>query len=473
MTPQAATTSPDSIEAVIQEPKANVTLSGSSTPGTVSRSLVWFAASYCISIPTFLALQGLVSRQLDQQGYGYFVLITSTTVLLSQIGILGVHRAGLRDAARLDRGDREAQYKLRGDVRVVYRTWLPVVGTSGGVLLALATAGDMAAPNTLILMLVCSVLIIANGHQKIWSSLLRGFGATRSAAMLEGASTGGAIILAIQVATLGVAAYLGATLTLTGIMAIMALSFLLPLWIAYRQVDKIHTIDNERLTLARLRAVAKKNLAFTSTQISAFVAINLEIWIAASILSATDLAHFAAGQRLSLIVAGPLTALQIVMSPVIARLYHAQESATLITLLRGCATIASLSSLLVAAPMLLMPSPTLSFIFGEAYSDAGTVLILLTLGVVVNVITGLSAPLLAMTGHERRIAVVQWLSILLRLPTGFALGISAGSVGLALGSSVIAGLSWLWIMIEARRRLGINTLPSRRLDLRLLRRTVG
>lgn len=76
-------------------------------------ALVWFATSYAVAMLGYLVVNAAASRLLGRTDYGYFVIALTATTLIGQIGLLGVHRSGLREAARLEMTDDEGLRDLR------------------------------------------------------------------------------------------------------------------------------------------------------------------------------------------------------------------------------------------------------------------------------------------------------------------------------------------------------------------------
>jgi hypothetical protein len=81
--------------------------------------MVWFVGSYGVAIVGYVVLNAAASRLLGAQDFGYFVVAITATTLLGQIGLLGVHRSGLREAATMDLTDLEGLALLRRGVRAV------------------------------------------------------------------------------------------------------------------------------------------------------------------------------------------------------------------------------------------------------------------------------------------------------------------------------------------------------------------
>ena len=156
---------------------------------------VWFALSYGGAIVGYLAVFAFAARLLGDT-FGYFVIAVTVSTLLGQLGLFGVHRGGLREAARLHPDDEEGLRDLRRGVRAVSLVALPCMS----VLTATATFFVLQAANLharYALAAGMGVLVWLSGQQKLWANYLRGFGQVRFASLLEGRS-GGALTSGFQ-----------------------------------------------------------------------------------------------------------------------------------------------------------------------------------------------------------------------------------------------------------------------------------
>src|SRR4051812_11587037 len=69
---------------------------------SLGRSIAYFVPSYALAILGYLALNIVAARILGPGSFGYYAVLMSVTSLVGQFSLLGVHRAGLREAARAE-----------------------------------------------------------------------------------------------------------------------------------------------------------------------------------------------------------------------------------------------------------------------------------------------------------------------------------------------------------------------------------
>jgi O-antigen/teichoic acid export membrane protein len=216
----------------------------------------------------------------------------------------------------------------------------------------------------------------------------------------------------------------------------------------------------------------KRYWHFAANMLGGFLNSTVELWIAAWLLTASGVSLFSSAQRLSVLLAIPLVSLGVVFSPVVARLID-KDDARLERLLRTAATLAAAITAVLWVPMLVAPAWLLGLIYGDFFSEAAPILMLLTLGSVANVLTGLCGTALTMSRHERVVSIVQWVAVVLRVGLGCVAALQFGSVGLGASAAIVTSGMYLALWLITRRRMGISTQLTLRPSLKLLRQTSG
>jgi O-antigen/teichoic acid export membrane protein len=213
---------------------------------------------------------------------------------------------------------------------------------------------------------------------------------------------------------------------------------------------------------------------FLSSQVAVQINLSAEIFIAAALLSNTDTSMYSAGQRLALLLVVPLTSIQVVFSPVIARLaVQPDKQDTLQSLLRTGATVATAMTIVVALPILVAPGFVLDKVYGPGFEGAVPVVLLLSIGFIVNVVTGMAGSTLSMLGREGVTASTQWTGAVLRVVLGVLAAYWAGLAGLTCSALVVSVLIFISMWLRTRKTVGFFTHATIRPELGLLRRTTG
>ena len=191
-----------------------------------------------------------------------------------------------------------------------------------------------------------------------------------------------------------------------------------------------------------------------------------DVWLAGILLSDAEVGVYAATARLVLLVLFPLLISNVVLSPVVARLYARRQIADLERTVRVGATAAALPTLVIVGTLLLYGGPILGLVYGDPYQEGIWVLRILACGQVVNALVGVCGQVLLMTGNQRTMMTVTVLGGVVFFPAGAVACWFFGPVGLATVSALTtAGTNVaLWILV--RRRLGVWTHAT--LDLQMI-----
>jgi O-antigen/teichoic acid export membrane protein len=437
--------------------------------------MVWFVASYAVALLGYLGLNAVAGRWLGPGQFGYFVVVLTVTGLLGQVGLVGVHRSGLREAARLRNDESpEALARLRNGVRAIHLTTLPLTGLLGAGGTWFVASGQ-PLPTRLGLCCGVGLLIVLGGQQKMWANYLRGFGYVKLASLVEGRS-GGAFVAGTQALLVVAAWQLFPQWGLVGAVGAVAAGYALPILVARRAVTRRwQHLVGPRPHLARdLKGAVRRDWRFLSVQVATYLNISVDVWIAALLLTNVETSMFTAALRLAQLLQLPMTGLQVVFSPAIARLTAQEDHRDRVqALLRTGATLAAALTALVWLPMLIAPGLVLDVVYGPGFGSAVPVLLLLAAGFITNVLMGLAGTTLSMSGREGLAAQVQWAGVILRVVVGVPAAMLGGVVALAVTSTVTSTLVFVVMWMRTRRQTGVSTHVTLRPDLRLLRRTAG
>jgi len=442
---------------------------------SVRGALLWFSGSYGVALVGYLLINAVAGRFLGRASFGYFILAATTATIVGQLGLVGAHRSGLREGAKLrdglDRPGDAASTALLGElmagVRAVSRVTLPAVALTCGLV---AWFLARRQPDAAGLALVLVVMVWLAGQQMLWSHYLRGFGYVRLASLMDGRS-GGALVACLQATLLLVVWQRFPSLGLLGAFAALAAGYLVPVLLGWWVLRDVRRLAGPTGSIwSALGRTVRRDWRFASNQLAAYLNSTVELWLASAILLTVDVSLFGAASRLAMVLLIPLTGLQIVFAPIVARQLARGEVTELEAVLRTGATLATLVSAVLWLPMLLVPAPLLEVLFGAEFGGAATLLILLTIGNMPNVVSGLSGTVLTMSHHEGAMARLQWVTVLVRLVGGIIAvwlgGLPGLGVSAMVSSFVLYGISWRL----ARTRAGVVTHATARPHIGLLRK---
>ncbi|MEZ4607681.1 MAG: MATE family efflux transporter [Deinococcales bacterium] len=110
-----------------------------------------------------------------------------------------------------------------------------------------------------------------------------------------------------------------------------------------------------------------------------FVFTQADIWFISFYRSSEEIALYGAAVRLVQLVITPLLIVNAVLPPYISE-YHAKgQTRALEKLLQMTSSFAAIPALLILLSFLLFPKPMLGLIYGEFYSAAAAVLVVLSI----------------------------------------------------------------------------------------------
>ena len=247
-----------------------------------------------------------------------------------------------------------------------------------------------------------------------------------------------------------------------------------PVLVAWRRVQaRWCHVDGRGRLLHDLVSAVRRYWHFANNLLGGFLSSTVEIWLAAVILTAADLSLFSGAHRLSILLAIPLVSLGVVFSPVVSRL-EGGDRARLERLLRTGATMATITTAAVWVPMLVAPGPILGLVYGDGFAAGAPILLLLTVGGLAYVVSGMAGTALTMSRHEQVVATVQWVAVVLvhRSRSRRWTGVRSGRARTA-SAALLKTLLYVALWAIARRRMRLWTHPTLRPSLRLIRQTSG
>ena len=155
--------------------------------------------------------------------------------------------------------------------------------------------------------------------------------------------------------------------------------------------------------------------------------------------------------------ATPVAIINFVAFPVIARLFAEKDFVRLQHALTRLAQAQFGGVLLLCLPLLLIPGPLLSLVFGPGFVPASTTLQILAAAQLFTSGFGLNVALLNMTHHERRVTRAMAIGLAVNIAGVTLLTLAWGRNGAAVGVACALLCSNVVTWIDSRRMLGFET----------------
>lgn len=414
----------------------------------------WALVSRIAGLLASTAVAMILSRSLGPGEFGRFAVASSIAVGGSMCVTGGLNRAALRDiAARLAHDERGAARAVIVDSARA----LVIVGPVGVLVTALVGWPLLGLGRTLLL--TCA-LAFALGVLMITSDLLRPLGEYRMANAAAGPSGGalvafGFVVLAgwSQTRPQTADGALLLNLAAASVVAVAALTVFV-----LRARERTDAVGGRAARLPP-RPLLVAGLPFMLTQVSMFLGGQIDLWVAGGTLSEDDTGLYAAALRVMNVIRIPLAAAQLTLLATIPALVALGRMKELEARVRHAATLAMLPATLALLPCILLAGPLLAVAFGEEYRGAAPLLVVLSLGQLVNVATGLCGTVLNLGGYERLTLIYSIVALAVSATADHLAAVVFGVEALAVVSAATTAGSFVGLWWLAHKRLDVWTHP--------------
>jgi O-antigen/teichoic acid export membrane protein len=413
---------------------------------------LWVAIGYLLFSLCAFFLNIILAHLLSSANMGKYFLIASLTNTLSLIASFGLGQVAVKEIAwSLGVGDELRAGQIVGGI---FRCTL--LGCGGVALLMLGLGRLIGIPYSLVLITVGWMVI------KTWQNLLievlRGFHDIRAATVYGSVLTYiiVTLLMAIDWVLLRQADLTSALLLLVGG---WGMAGLLTGWAVRRKLTMpLSAPVATRLLLSQGWPVLSNSLLW-------LLLTQADLWILTLFRPTSEVAMYGVISRMAALIGVPEGIAQKTLAPKIAELHARGRFSELESMLRTAATWASGPSISLLVVYVIAAKPLLGIVYGEFYRNGVTALIVLGIGQVINVGTGLCGTTMIMTGHQRSLLAISTrcsvlgavLTLILARPYG-VLGV-ASATGIAFAAQSASMLFFvklrigIWTHIRVRLRL--------------------
>jgi O-antigen/teichoic acid export membrane protein len=397
-----------------------------------------------------LGLQVMLARILGAEEYGFYVYAITCTHLLSLVGRVGTTTAALRFVPLYE--GREQWGLLRG---FMSRCWQVPLMVSTALAVTTAAVAWLMLPwlgrsLTVALWLACLVTPMETVLE-VQSSVLLGFRRVVSSQLPHLVLRPALVMLVFAVAMAASPAPAFATVALGAEVVAVAATMAVAMWLLWRVRPAAMTVAAEFRTVEwgraslRMWIIAHLQLLISQT----------DTLLVGAFHGTTVAGIYAASSRLTRVVLFGLDAGNQVVAPAIARLFSQGRMAEL----QRTVTLAARGVLAFTVPVavgLIMVGRQALSVFGEAFVEGYSVLVILLAGQVINALTGPVGFLMTMTGHERRAMHVIGATAAMNLALNAVLIPGFGMAGAALATAIAVAARNLALAICVWRVLRIR-----------------
>jgi len=370
--------------------------SSSTNTGLLSRGCWAFSGKVTTTISSIL-INLILARILPPEALGTYFLLLSLAMLTAVLSQLGMNLAIVRFVAEFMRTNHPS--KAAKAIRFAF--FYVVTGISVVALCLNLGLGEWIADQLFDSLLIKGVI----GITSVWMALLalqhffaetfRGFHNIKMATITGGTLT--SILTAIFLWLLWISKgqsniYEVIYLTIIATSAGVALAGYL-LWGKYQRINGPDNIAGTE--------ILKVGLPLCLTNLMLFFLIQADIWILGNFETKSAVALYGAVFRLVLPVTLPLLVINAVIPPIISEMFSTGKIDRLEKTVRSGATIAAIPSFFLVVLYIFLGAPLLEFLLGSYYRTGYDILIILSLGQFLNLLTGSPSTILMMTGHQK------------------------------------------------------------------------
>lgn len=417
---------------------------------------IWALSGKVIIAISSLAINALLARLLSPAEMGIYFLLMTLVAALAMAAQLGLNHVVVRMIAEaLGKNDPSA---AKSAVRAV-----ALYGFIGAALAAASVGGlpgQWLATEVFDSQLMrgalgaAAMLVFFAGLQSLLGEALRGFHDVPRATIVGGLLSSLSFVLALAIIFA-----LGTRLSLTAVLWVNVVGFAVAVlaggfWLMRKLVHvKPHNSPTGRRVLSLAAPMFLVN-------IFVFLLMQADLWLVGMYRPPAEVAVYGAAARLAATTMLITSLLYAVLPPYIAEKFARQEIGALQELLRSAATATTLLALPWVAMLVIFAPQLLSLVYGPYYASGHSVLVLLSLGLLSNVLTGMRGYVLLMTGHERALLVLTAISSAFHIALCWLAAKYLNSNWVALAAMLATIVHCTAEMLLVKRRLGIWTFFS-------------
>ena len=238
------------------------------------------------------------------------------------------------------------------------------------------------------------------------------------------------------------------------ILVAATVNIILAVWVLWR---KYHVFSLSGKASVSYRELANHSWPLLLSTLAFFVMAKSDLWILAAFRSVEEVAIYGAAVSLVALTSMPLTIVNAVVPPLIARLHVQGQKQRAERILRTTATLVMIPVVVVLIVFIFFGDTLLSLIFGDYYRSGGTVLIILSLGQAVNVYVGSCGYTLIMMGQQRILLVIAIISAAVSVCFGLIWVQTWGATGVAVATTLGVSLQQILMLCLVRYQCGIWT----------------
>ncbi len=416
---------------------------------------IWAFLGKIASALTNLLISGLLARLLAPDDIGVYFLIFSLAMAGSTAGQMGLNQVAVRFTSEAIAKENSNQVRS-----LIARIFLiALFSTLSLALLFNYGAGEWIAtylfhaPAMLNIIGVASLWIVTLAFQSLLAESFRGLHDIQLATVFQTLASN--IILLIFLIFFLLTSK---ELTLRDILIFTILSggisILLGGFLLHKHLWRLPAVPASSYPIALILRTA---WPFLITSITIFILSQTCLWILGIFREPDEVALYGAAARIINLVAMPLMIANAVLPPIISELSTKNQKPKLQRILRITATLTGLPALAVIMCFIIFGEFTLAIVFGEYYKNATNILLILSIGQIVNIWAGSCGLTLMMTGHEKTMMYITLFAGFLTITMSLLIVDTYGSTGIAVVTATVLVVQNALMLTFAKIKVGVWT----------------
>lgn len=181
-----------------------------------------------------------------------------------------------------------------------------------------------------------------------------------------------------------------------------------------------------------------------------------DIFMLGAMVSKSDVGVYNAAYKLAILALIVINAVNTVLAPKISELYSSNNLEGIKREVQSATRLITYTTVPIVAVLIMFRTPLLAF-FGEEFVSGGNVLIIVSVGLLFNAMSGSVAQVLNMTQHQQTLKRITLVSVVVNIVFNYVLISRMGFVGAAVASLLSNVVLNLLCVIYIKREFGFFT----------------
>ncbi|KAB1070767.1 oligosaccharide flippase family protein [Methylobacterium planeticum] len=196
--------------------------------------------------------------------------------------------------------------------------------------------------------------------------------------------------------------------------------------------------------------LGRAGLPFLIANIALLLNAQIDTVVVGVIGTSADVALYRIGAQSAIVSTFALQVIQNVASPYIAKFHADGNSIRVKQIFRIVQAITFVFNLVITILFSLAGGEILTLLFGKSYAAAQPILVIISTGYLLNAACGPIGMLLSMTGHEKALSRITWMTAIVNIAAAFVLGFYFGVIGISVATALSVAAYHLLMRFYAR-----------------------